>query len=170
MVLKYNPICFALNPLSISLYFSAYVKNSTLEKLLKAFALRSEAYSTCPIICDGPCAAVGLRQEWVMCFPFKSNFCHANAWHVCDSTGPEVETYTVQRFETEGKGKKSRPGLFDHLTTCFTRDPCCLKKVNIWEREAVVCCLLHGFQAGAIPLRNEINGQRKRDGISRFLP
>lgn len=35
----------------------------------------------CPITA-WPVAAVGAEAEWVMCYPFKSNFSHANSWHV----------------------------------------------------------------------------------------
>lgn len=74
-----NSICFTLNPLEYLFIFQLTSKIPH----WKSFedSLCSEANHIRPITA-WPVAAVGVETEWVMCYPFKSNFSHANAWHM----------------------------------------------------------------------------------------
>lgn len=75
-----NSICVTLNPpFSIALFFGLCQRFH----IGKSFegSLCSGTNHICPITV-WPVAAVGPESEWVMCYPFKCNFSHANAWHV----------------------------------------------------------------------------------------
>ena len=95
---------------SVSLFVGAYVKDSTLEKEALKPRWVLGANHICPISA-WPVAAVEAETEWVMCYPFKSNFSHANARHVW--LGPWVKTVFLKWGERKSKAGAVWP--FSHL-------------------------------------------------------